>query len=128
MPGTDSSCLLFSSAASLSCDSLSSRNKSVGSSPANSCEVCVCVCVCTQGFISPANFYSKLTSTTKKITPPPAILGTATGKLELTLICTRKSLRCSLKAGISLFRWKSPSTNTFTCTLWRRNGMAYSTQ
>lgn len=34
-----------------------------------------------------------------------------------TLICTRKSLRCSLKAGISWFRLKSPVTNSLTWAL-----------
>lgn len=35
----------------------------------------------------------------------------------LTLICTRKSLKCSLNAGMSWFRLNSPVTNTFTCAL-----------
>lgn len=35
----------------------------------------------------------------------------------LTLICTRKSLRCSLKAGMSWFRLNRPVTNTFTWAL-----------
>lgn len=34
-----------------------------------------------------------------------------------TFICTKKSLRCSLKAGISWFKLKSPVTNSLTCAL-----------
>ena len=40
---------------------------------------------------------------------------------SLTLICTRKSLRCSLKAGMSWFRLNKPVTNTFTWALHREH-------
>lgn len=66
IPGTDIWSLCFSSWAWRRAVSLSSKNKSVESSPANS------------------------------------------------LICTRKSLRCSLNAGMSWFKLKRPVTNTFT--------------
>ena len=73
IPGTDSCTRRFSSAAFLSASSLSSRNKSLWSSPVNS------------------------------------------------LICTKKSLRCSLNAGKFWSRSKKPLIINLTWTLGANN-------
>lgn len=46
--------------------------------------------------------------------------------LQLTLICTRKSLKCSLNAAMSWFKLNRPVTNTFTWALQRKRKQTYS--
>ena len=111
IPGTDICIFRFSSCACLIAPSRSSRNKSLLSSPANSWKI-KSKKILSSALISYCFFsaYWLHVQLSKKIS-------SANTHIIHTLICTRKSRKCSLNAGMSWLKLNNPSMNTFSCAL-----------